>query len=255
MSCVIEPIQTLLMEPVLMPSVEIPDGRREKPSVAVVIPMWNKEVDTCVLAYNAVNSVFIQTDRAKVDLKVVLVDNHSPVQATWVGSAHDWDVILLRENRGFGPAVNLGMRVHPRTDYVCQMNSDAELVEDSISILIDVVEKFGVDVVMPEHYENCKHYGLGKSDELMGSDWRFGAFWIMPRAVWDGVGGFDEDFEMCYWEDTALWAKLQASGRKIAGWRGTWVKHAGGASSHPDRDFYFERNRRLFEDKWGRKTL
>ena len=237
MTFIAEPIRTL----------ETP----EKPSICVVIPMWNKSVETCVLAYNAVNSVFVQTDREKVDLRIVLVDNSSPVQATWVGSANDWDVILLRKNRGFGPAVNLGMKIHPDTDYVCQMNSDCELVEDSINELIRVIEANDIDVAMPESYDNCKHYGLDKSNDLMGQDWRFGAFWVMRRVAWEAVGGFDEDFKMFYWEDTALWRAMEASGRKIAGWRGTWVKHVGGASSHPDRDFYFEENRRLFEEKWG----
>ena len=87
----------------------------------------------------------------------------------------------------------------------------------------------------------------------MGADWRFGAFWVMQRAAWDAVGGFDEDFQMFYWEDTALWAAIEVTGRKIAGYRGTWVKHKGGASSHPERDFYFERNKKLFEEKWGKR--
>ena len=229
----------------------------EKPSVCVVIPMWNKTADTCVLAYNAVNSVFIQTDRDKVDLRVVLVDNSSPVQATWVGSANDWDVVLLRKNRGFGPAVNLGMSLHPETDYVCQMNSDCELVEDSINKLIRVIEANDVDVAMPESYDNCKHYGLDKGPDeydLMGSDWRFGAFWVMRRSMWDEVLGFDERFKMCYWEDTDLWKRVEKAGGTIAGCRWTWVKHVGGASSIPERDYYFNENKRLFEEKWGITT-
>ncbi len=229
---------------------------REKPSISVVIPLWNKATETCVLAYDAVNSVLIHTDREKVDLRVVLVDNHSPVQASWVGGANDWDVLLLRENRGFGPAVNLGMRVHPRTDYVCQMNSDCELVEDSINMLIRVIEANDIDVAMPESYDNCKHYGLDKGPnefDLMGPDWRFGAFWVMRRAVWDAHGGFDEQFKMCYWEDTDLWRRIEFDGGKIAGCRWTWVKHKGGASSIPDRDAYFNENKRLFDERWDKR--
>ena len=221
-------------------------------SVCIVMPMWNKTAETCCLAWRAVESLREHVDASRIDARIVLVDNASPVQASWVGSCSNWDVLLLRENRGVGPAVNLGALVHPDTDYVCQMNSDCELVEDSVNLMVDMMEEHGVDVGMPEHYENCKHYGLDKSDDLMGSDWRFGAFWVMRRAAWDAVGGFDEDFKMCYFEDTALWAAIEASGRKISGWRGTWVKHVGGASSLPNRDEIFEVNRRLFREKWGR---
>jgi GT2 family glycosyltransferase len=215
--------------------------------------MWNKEVETCALAWSAVASVLNHTDPEKVDLKLVLVDNSSPVQASWVGSSPNWDLVLLSENRGFGPAVNLGAKIHPDTDFVCQMNSDCEFVEDTINLLIGAMVKYDLDVGMPEHFENCKHYGLDKSDDVMGRDWRFGAFWIARRAAWEAVGGFDESFEMCYWEDTDLWRSIESTGRKVAGWRGTWVKHAGGASSHPRRDEFFKANKERFEEKWGRR--
>lgn len=229
-----------------------PDHRR-KPSVCVVIPMWNKSRETVELAKNAKSSLLHYTDSNLVDLKLVLVDNCSPVLHDF--AYPDCDVILLSENRGFGPAVNLGMKVHPRTDYVCQMNSDCELVEDSVNKLIRVLEANQLDVTFPEHYENCKHYGIDKGPneyDLMGADWRFGAFWVAKRAAWDVVEGFDEQFKMFYWEDTDLWKRIEMNGGKIAGCRWTWVKHLGGASSHPERDAYFLENKRKFEERWDR---
>jgi GT2 family glycosyltransferase len=102
---------------------------------------------------------------------------------------------------------------------------------------------------MPEHFENCMHYGMGKSQDLMGTDWRFGAFYVARTAVMRQVNGYDEDFEMCYWEDTDLWRRLEEKGHRIAGWRGTWVSHWGGASSHPERDRFFAENRERYAKK------
>lgn len=220
--------------------------RTVRPSMCAVIPMWNKAPETMELAEKAVASLLCYTSQA-VDLRLVVVDNASPYP---IKSRGDWDLVSLKKNRGFGPAVNLGAKVCPDTDYVLQMNSDCELVEDSVSILIEVMEKYDLSVAFPEHYENCKHYGLDKSNQLMGQDWRFGAFWIARRAAWDVVGGFDESFEMCYFEDTDIFKRIEQTGRKLAGWRGTWVKHRGGSSSLPERDYYFHKNRKLYEDRW-----
>lgn len=236
---------------------EVSDSQNSLRSAVVVIPLWNKSSETELFTFKALQSLNKYVDRQKVDMHVVLVDNDSPCKADWRAAARDLgldaDVVNLKKNRGFGPAVNLGAALHPQSDYVVQMNSDCELVEDSVNILADVVERNNLAASMPESYENCKHYGLGKSEDLMGNDWRFGAFWVMRRKWWDLVGGFDEEFEMCYWEDTALFAAIEEEGGRIAGWRGTWVMHKGGASSLPDRDHFFEKNRVLFEKKWGKK--
>lgn len=238
-----------------MPEIQLEEPRR--PSICVVIPMWNKAEETCELAQRAAVSVIVNTDPHVIDLKLVLVDNFSPVKSNWVDAKADWwDAVLLRENRGFGPAVNLGLSLHPDTDYVCQMNSDCELVEDSINKMVRVLEANQIDVTFPEHYENCKHYGLDQGPneyDLMGQDWRFGAFWVARRSIWDAVGGFDPHFKMCYWEDTDLWKRMEFMGAKLAGCRWTWVKHKGGASSLPDRDAYFEENRKRFEERWGKR--
>jgi O-methyltransferase len=224
-------------------------SRKMSPLVSIVIPAWNKDANASALCDAAIRSIAREVHAA---YELIVVDNDSPVKGfrTSLGAVPDGSVVELQRNVGFGPAVNAGFS-RAKAPFLCQMNSDCELVEDSVSLLIETMQKHELSVGMPEHYENCLHYGLGKSDQLMGPDWRFGAFWVITRRAWDLVGGFDESFRMCYWEDSDLWKRIEACGGRIAGWRGTWVKHLGGASTHPDRDKYFEENRARFLSRWG----
>lgn len=224
--------------------------------LTIAVPVWNKSAETVEFCIRALNSI---KQHVKIPYELIVVDNASPAHVNSFLAAsfyralaqHPAITITLPENIGFGPAVNMALKV-ATGKYFCQMNSDCELVEDSPSILIKVMETYGVDVAMPEHYENCQHYKLEKTDELMGDDWRFGAFWIIRTGWLRSVGGFDEQFELCYFEDTDLWKRLEVMGAKIRGWRGTWVKHKGGASALPNMNEIFQRNKELFDRKWSK---
>lgn len=224
-----------------------------EPLCSIIIPTYNKDLRVLELSLRGLESLALHV---RAPFEVILVDNASPQGCAsadflrWIG-IHRFDILRLPENAGFGKACNIGFRA-ASAPYLCQMNTDAELVEDSVNLLIGAIERFGLDVAMPEHYENCLHYGLGKSDELMGPEWRFGAFWVARADAIRRVGGFDEGYEMCYWEDMDLWRRMEEAGFRVAGWRGTWVKHVGNASALPQIHELFEKNRRRYESRWGK---
>lgn len=222
-----------------------------EPVCSIIFPTWNKSAQVFDLSRRAIDSICVHV---KMPIEVLVVDNNSPyacVSPKYLSERFEhWAHFSLSSNRGFGKACNLGFRA-ARGRYVCQMNTDCELVEDSITLLIGAMEKYGLTVGMPENFGGCQAYNLPKTDEVMGADWRFGAFWIAERAAILDVGGFDEGFDLCYWEDTDLWRRLEHSGYRIAGWRGTWVMHVGNASAHPQMSEIFMRNKERYEDKWG----
>lgn len=235
------------------------------PLVSIAIPIWNKDLNTVEIFHRCLDSIYRFVNTEETPIELILIDNNSPAHGEFErGRIYQkltankdrvpFILIVNDRNQGFGKAINLAAKL-ARGKYLCQMNSDAELVEDSVSILTRLLETNTVSVAMPEHYEGCKHYNLEKSNELMGKDWRCGFFWIANRIVFLSVGGFDENFDLCYWEDTDLWRRLERAGAQIAGYRGTWVKHVGGASSHPERDALFEKNRRYFESKYLKESL
>jgi GT2 family glycosyltransferase len=180
------------------------------PIVSIVIPAWNKDPHASTLCDEAIRSV---AREVRVPHELIVVDNNSPVKGfrTSISALPGGKIVELPRNVGFGPAVNIAFRLAV-APFLCQMNSDCELVEDSVSLLVQTIQKHDLSVGMPEHHENCMHYGLGKSDDLMGADWRFGAFWVVTRRAWDLAGGFDESFRMCYWEATDLWKRVEEAG-------------------------------------------
>lgn len=231
-----------------------PEQKAIIPSASIIIPAWGKAPETAAYLTKAVASI---VEHVRMPYEVILVDNASPCwdnyPLEWLShNSIPWTLIRFHENRGFGPAVNAGSRL-AKGEFICQMNSDCELVEDSVSLLIDAMDRNSIDLGTVEHLQNCQHYGLGKSDDVMGEDWFFGAFWICRRFVWEHVGGFDEGYILGYWEDSDLIKRVRGYGYKVAGHRSTWVGHKGGASAHPDRDKYFELNRQRYEARWGKK--
>ena len=61
-------------------------------------------------------------------------------------------------------------------------------------------------------------------------DWIPGAFVFLPRAVFQGLGGFDERFFM-YYEEVDLCRRLQQAGYQVQYWPRLQAMHIGGASA------------------------
>lgn len=237
----------------------------QNPKVLIGIPVWNKSPETVGFFVSAVKSI---KEHVKISYHLAVYDNASPAHEDpeqknrFLEALSDISQLTLLTsavNVGFGPAVNALAKIAEgdKIPFFSQMNSDCELVEDSFQILIDVMTRdprAPLSVAFPEHYENCQHYNLDKSDELMGNDWRFGAFWVARTRAFTSMQGFDPVFSMCYWEDTDLWRRMEERHHKLRGYRGTWVKHKGGASSLPNRDEHFNKNAKIYQERWGAKV-
>jgi len=226
--------------------------------LSYVIPVYNKDGRGVDLTKKAIASIKQFTQLSPDDYEIILIDNASPEHLANYSALdlrqfvyQDAKVISLPRNVGFGAACNLGFRLAQGT-YVCCMNSDAELVEDSANTLIDFMENNDIMVAFPEHYENCKHYKMEKDERIMWH-WYFGCFWVSKRDfIYGQFGGFDAvNFPMCYYEDTDLWSRVLQAGHRVAGYRGTWVKHAGNASCVGNIHEIASKNKETYEKKWG----
>ena len=106
---------------------------------SIVIPIWNKAEETRGFCEKAIESI---VEHVKYPYELILVDNASafPLKKNWARVVVPAPVVelYLPENIGFGPGVNRGSELATGS-YLCQMNSDAALVEDSVSILIEAM--------------------------------------------------------------------------------------------------------------------
>ncbi len=78
---------------------------------------------------------------------------------------------------------------------------------------------------------------------------------LIDRELFDRVDGFDESFYPAYFEDIDLCRRVWATGRSVVVTPASLVTHAEAESTSSIlRDVIFERGRKRFEEKWGRKA-
>ncbi|RXZ71943.1 glycosyltransferase [Agromyces albus] len=205
---------------------------------------------------------------------VVVVDNPSTVDESRrvqeLCAAHEWVLVELPRNEGFGAGVNAG--VARARELACTrvlaLNPDATIDPDSVRTLLAASRAdpralvaprivrpdgggwFSGAVLDPRTGTTRRASGI----ELEGdSTWQTGACFLVTIAMWDEVGGFDDDYFM-YWEDIDLsWRWHEAGGRLVLLEDATAVHDPGGtqfgAGKSPLYVYFNCRNRLLFARK------
>ncbi|MBR0642789.1 glycosyltransferase [Plastoroseomonas hellenica] len=149
-------------------------------------------------------------------------------------------LLCVDRNLGFGPAVNLGVR-YSSGRHLCVVNSDvfphAAGWLDGLSAHLERDPALGiVSPLLLFEDGTVQHGGCRLTALPQFGGWRFplhpdkgrpaaagmagrmdceavsGACIMMPRAVWQDVDGFDEDYAIGDFEDADLCMKLQARG-------------------------------------------
>lgn len=162
-------------------------------------------------------------------------DNKKKLLRECVGSLKGADevIVIWNEGIGFGKACNKGMEL-ARGDFICVVNDDVVVLEGTLKGLVDKTA-----VTSPVINGVAQNF--------------WGAFFCLPRWVYESVGGFDERFTKGYFEDDDLIRRLDKAGVPMKSVGSVKVKHLGGTTMEqlPNRDEIFERNKKLFKEKWG----
>lgn len=217
-----------------------------RPDVSVIIVTWNgrQHLDACLQAVAAQRGVAIET---------ILVDNAS-TDGT-VGSVRErfpWvRIVALAENRGFAGGNNAGVRA-ARGRFIALLNNDAVPAPDWLAVLrrgIDAPSGFVLITsrIVYMHdptiidsagdgllqwggaFKRChgRHADVaGVSEEVFGI---CGAASLMPKAVFDELGGFDEDFFASH-EDVDLSYRARLRGYRCRYVADAIVRHHGSAT-------------------------
>ena len=216
------------------------------PEVSIVVVSWNGlgHLDGCLGAIAAQRDIAAET---------ILVDNGSTdgtVDA--VRSRFPWvRIVALAENRGFAGGNNAGAR-EARGQFVAFLNNDTiadpawlrtlrdginletgfALVTSRIVYMHDpaIVDSAG-DGMLRWGGAYKRHHGESaalaeESREVFGVS---GAGCLMPKAVFDELGGFDEDFFASH-EDVDLSYRARLRGYRCRYVSGAVVRHRGSAT-------------------------
>lgn len=213
----------------------------------VVIPVWNAPAETrrCVDAlYRHAGS---RLGRVRIE------DDASEPETARMLDALDLpglEVHHAPQNRGFGASVNEGVAA-TRSASVLVLNSDAELEEGALELLLEALERDpGLAAVNPTA-EDFARLALARYEFCAGCVRTFnlkGFAFLMRRKAFDEVGGFDARFERGYYEDRALSRELVAAGWRLGIRPESRVRHAGNTSfgALPEFDAIVRRNRALY---------
>lgn len=254
--------------------IEVAENCGDEPMVSVVVVSYNQ----WHLTERCLASLDESSDANR--LEIIVVDNCSRdetparLQAWRDQQPANRHAILNDENRGFACAVNQGLR-RAKGEFLVILNNDTivspgwarglrrHLQRDpSIGLICPITNNIGneAQVALPgrtphEVFRSALAYSLERSGDTISLT--IAAFFcvMLSKSVWDRIGELDERFFPGFFEDDDYCLRVRAAGWRIACAEDVFVYHELSASFDREgalrRQEIFERNKRLFEEKWG----
>ena len=178
---------------------------------------------TPTLVIRCLESIF--KNPFQLDLEIIIVDNASQDDSIEIISERFPSVkwVQNENNEGFGRANNLGIS-NSAGEYVLLLNSDMIVSLDVIEACLNEIKNrpeigvLGCKLINEDGSFQKSTYSIARFRELLDINLIFnyfikpakqkieavqGSFMLIPRKVWDEVGGFDPDFFM-YSEELEL---------------------------------------------------
>lgn len=211
---------------------------------------------------------------------VVVVDNFTSnaereaVRA--LAAVQGWATVLLDTNTGFGGGVNAGAlwAIEHGAEVIAVLNPDAYIDEGDLMRLVDAVVADPRLMVAPVIRTGTGAIWFDGIDLFVDSGrvasrrrptpppgprepWISGACFAIGREMWEGVGGFDEEYFL-YWEDVDLSRRVVNNGGSLAVLADVFAVHdeggtqkpAGAAGTKSETYYYYNiRNRLVYAAK------
>ena len=243
------------------------------PRVSAVIPFYGEPEPVLAI----IDTLRAQQGIDPADIEIVVSDDVSPTPFPEVEGV---TVVRRPVNGGFGKAVNSGVAA-ATGEWVFILNSDLELDDTFISRMLAAAEAHGQVLASPQEWVARKfptaghiawewftplarfkptkwwHRGVGHDVEACTGtsdakvDWVMGACMVVPRAVFNRLGGMDERFYMNS-EEVDFQYRLSQAGVDRYLIPSVTVTHEGGGSSPSERRIQWLTTARfIYADKWG----
>lgn len=247
-------------------------GTVEAPDVSVVIPVHNSFAYT----YRCLASLRLMPSHSSFE--IIVVDDGSSDRTTEIQELIDGIRLVRNETAlGFVGACNAGAAA-ARGRYIVLLNNDTEVSPHWIDRMVEPFDLYddvglvGAKLIFADgrlqeaggvvwRDGRASNYGrLGSARDprynfLRETDYCSGACIMVPRAVWDELGGFDTTFAPAYYEDTDLAFRIRARGLKVLYQPLAEILHFEGVSNGVDLGAGMKRhqavNQPKFLERWG----
>lgn len=243
-----------------------------RPSVAIIVVTFNNLKLTRI----CLDSLAQFSECEWVE--TIVVDNASSdgtpdYLINWESSAPRRRAIFNSSNRGFAAANNQGLAT-ARADYLVMLNNDTQVTADwlmtmvnhlrfdkTIGMLGPVTNNIGNEAKIKIRYQNsadmhrkARRYTLAHAGQLLPI--RTLAFFcvMLPRTVYEQVGPLDEAFGLGFFEDDDYCRRVEKTGLRLMCAEDVFIHHELSASFNKlgkDRQALLEKNRKIYEAKWG----
>lgn len=221
----------------------------KRPTVAIIILIWNGREDTV----ECLESLRLDTFPNK---RIVIVDNGSSDDSLAAIRSRFPEVTVIEtgENLGFTGGNNVGIRhaIADGVDYVYILNNDTTVEPDSLSALVDAAERMPtVGLLAPVmHYfdpprdiwfagsQITLSKGLAVHDNSRAPNrnespyevpWVSGCAMLMPARLASELGGFDDRYFLTS-EDVDLSLRVTKAGYAVVTVPAARIYHKGGKS-------------------------
>jgi len=240
--------------------------------ISIIVPVFNqfRFTQTCLAS--------LQEHQGKQRFEVIVVDDGSS-DATAEAVPRMPGVIYLRNetNSGFIASCNRGAK-KARGKYLVFLNNDTVVRDGWLSELVDTFSEepqagiVGSKLVYPDGrlqeaggiiWRDASGWNYGKSDDpgkpeynyLREVDYCSAAALMIPKALFQSVGGFDPRYGPAYYEDTDLAFKVRQAGYKVLYQPLSEVIHYEGATGGTDLSTGTKKhqaiNRSTFAERWA----
>lgn len=249
---------------------------RKDPVVSIVIPVFN----ALPLTQKCIRSLY--EVGKEIPFELIIVDNASTDgTSNWLKTESrkhsDFRIFTMKENIGFGPAVNHGIR-QSQGDFIVILNSDTIVsplwltnllsvmqTDDKIGIVSPVTNFVGEGPQIDEAakdltdnpsavYEYAR--SIASRVQVTFDPNRLVFFCVaLRRELIDVIGYLDEAYEKGNYEDDDYCMRTRIAGYKLAIAHNSFVYHHGSATFKKNRishNQYMELNRERFYKKAGR---
>lgn len=220
--------------------------------VDVVIPVYNAPqltkrcIDSVVTHLGrSIGTIFVQDDASNVETSEML-DNLSYPQL---------HVYHAPQNQGYGKSVNDAV-ARSHADLVLVLNSDIEVLNNFLPLLCDALAADPkLAVISPAENDMAKarveRYLRQPGGYIAAYRFRGYAF-LIRRAVFQALAGFDAQFGRGYYEDTDLGRRLIQQGWRMGVHPEAAIRHETGASFGRGKSYreLVRRNRSLYLSRY-----
>jgi GT2 family glycosyltransferase/glycosyltransferase involved in cell wall biosynthesis len=244
----------------------------EEVDVSVIIPVFNQ------LPFTHACLASLQTIQERPPFEVIIVDDCS-TDSTRELVPEIRGIIYLRNetNSGFIASCNRGAE-KARGKYLFFLNNDTIVKDGWLSALMDTFAEepragvVGSKLVYPDArlqeaggiiWRDASGWNFGKSDDpekpeynyLREVDYCSAAALMIPKSLFQSVGGFDSRYAPAYYEDTDLSFKVRRAGYKVLYQPLSEVIHYEGATGGTDlatgTKKHQDINRSTFAKRWA----